>query len=152
MIYVLIAILGNTISDQEEPEPRYVHILYMALRTSKKDWISFLSTIGISANHSEKYATRFTEQELSIHLVKFVSDEELRDIYLVKLAGHRVAIRHGTDQSSSTQQPGQSSVNTPTIRPQVRHQPHQLQPKMTPSSFRAFITHWTVYKSLVGFP
>ena len=37
-------------------------------------------------------------------------------------------------------------------RPHVRHQPPQLKPKMTPSSFRAFLSHWNVYKQLVGIP
>ena len=126
----------------------------MALRAENEDWRKHLSSIGIADKYVTKYAKAFSEQEVPINLSKFIPDDELRDVYHIKLAGHRLAIRHGTEHTQLQQ--GTSSIIAPAAtsfnKPQVRHKPPQLKPQMTPSSFRAFLSHWAVYKNLVGIP
>ena len=127
----------------------------MALRTgstpSEEEWRTTLLEIGISEDFAIKYAAAFHEQQLQIHLLKHISDEDLRDNFSVKLIGHRLAIRHGMSQLSLGHDGQSTSIaNAPSAKPQVRHKSPQLQPTMTPSSFRAFKSHWHVYKQLVG--
>ena len=130
----------------------------MALRTgssltlSGEEWQTTFLNIGISENFSSQYAATFHEQEVQKALLKHVSDEELRDVFSIKLIGHRLAIRHSVNQLSLAPDEPSSGGNVPIVKPQVRHTPPQLQPKMTPSSFRAFLSHWKVYKQLVGLP
>ena len=71
--------------------------------------------------------------------LKFISDEEFRDIYGIQLSGYRLAIRHSNNESHAP-----AVTATANVKSQVRHHPPQLQPNMTPSSFRAFVMHWDV--------
>ena len=124
----------------------------MALRTSKAEWLNFFSSIGISDDHATRYTATFQEQDVSISLLKFISDEELHKTYNVALGGHRLRILHGLEQLHGQTNTRQSSNTTSTSKPIVRHQAPQLQQSMNPSSFRAFVAHWAVYKRLVGIP
>ena len=123
----------------------------MALRANQKQWQEHLSNLGIPESHSEEYARTFIEQDVSPDLLKFISDSELQDTYHIQLGGHRLAIRHSVKQLGN-QHTTEQLTNPLSFKPNVRHQPPQLQPNMTPSSFRAFKSHWEVYKSLVGIP
>ena len=118
----------------------------MALRTyNEPEWKKYLIELGIPEEFAKRYASNFVAQQVSPDLLRFITDAELRDTYGVKLGGHRLMIMHRAGQPAS-----QPQMITTSNRPQVRHQAPQLQPKMTPSSFRAFQSHWTVYKQLVG--
>ena len=120
----------------------------MALRATltKDEWIMHFNSIGIPDEYAEKYAVTFHSQQLQLSLLKYIEDVDLRNIYGIQLQGHILAIKHSMDQI----QPPAISVQPTSHRPQIRHQSPQLQPTMNPSSFRAFITHWDVYKGLVG--
>ncbi|MEL6804566.1 MAG: hypothetical protein AAFO91_12390, partial [Bacteroidota bacterium] len=123
----------------------------MALRTIKKpEWVTYLTSIGIPQEHAESYAAKFAEQQIQKKFLKFISDDELQDVFGVKLVGHRMAIRHSEDEPL----PPPSTTHIPPLgaRSHVKYDPPQLKPKMTPSSFRAFTTHWEVYKQLAGIP
>ena len=127
----------------------------MALRTgstlSQEEWQKFFSGIGIAEKSSKKYAATFHEHEVQQDLLKYITDDELQDTYLVQLGGHRLAIRHSLDQQPHSSQEGTSSSSSNSFtKPHIRHKPPQLQPQMNPSSFRAFSSHWEVYKRLVG--
>ena len=124
----------------------------MALRTSKEEWLHFLASIGISEDYASKYAAKFQEQDVSIPFLKFISDEELRHTYMIELGGHRLKLRHGVEQLQDHRNAGQTPSTAPVSKPLVRHQPPQLQQNMNQSAFRAFVTHWNVYKRLVGIP
>ena len=123
----------------------------MALRTNQKQLQQHLCSLGIPEPYAEKYATTFVEQDVTPELLKLVSDSELRDTYQIELGGHRLRIRHGASQFQS-QQTNEQPISMFNNKPNVRHNPPQLNPKMTPSSFRAFKSHWEVYKGLVGIP
>ena len=119
----------------------------MALRTlDHKEWVAFLTSIEIPEEDAENYATKFQEQRLAIKYLKFITDEDLQQVYGIQFMGHRLAIRHYSDESKPSHPPHN------TAKPQITHKPPQLKPKMTPSSFRTFKVHWKVYKHLVGLP
>ena len=118
----------------------------MALRTmNHQEWVAFLTSIDIPQQDADKYSIKFSEQQIHVKHLKFISDEDLQQLFDVKILGHRLAIRHHLDEPNGTP----ASHN---IKPQVTHKPPQLKPNMNSSSFRAFITHWNVYKQLVGLP
>ena len=112
----------------------------MALRIlNESEWKTFLVSIGIPDSFADQYAAKFHEEQIPKSLLKHLSDEELRDDYDIKLKGHRLIIRHA-----------EVSVDMPSTSSQVRHKAPQLSPNMNPSAFRAFVSHWRVYKGLVG--
>ncbi|MEL6802194.1 MAG: DDE-type integrase/transposase/recombinase [Bacteroidota bacterium] len=124
----------------------------MALRASKAEWLEFLTNIGIPDEPAKTYASNFQQEEVSISLLKLISDEELNKTYGVTIGGHRLRLRHSVEQFREQTNADQSTSSTPVVRPLVRHQPPQLQENMNPSSFRAFERHWLAYKKLVGLP
>ena len=120
--------------------------LYMALRTSKAEWSAFFKNIGIPDTYAEEYSSTFSEQQVpKIHL-KLISDGELQETYGIALGGHRILIRH------SSMAPSAEAPRAPAPSNLVRHKSPQLSPSMSPSSFRAFVSHWTIFKQLVGIP
>ena len=127
----------------------------MALRagsrsmTTRSEWSEHLQNLGVPEQHAEHYAVQFVEQQVPLNLLGDINDTELRDTFGVKLFGHRLAILHRNVQPQTLAQ-GPSTTHTTTHKPLVRHQAPQLKPSMSPSSFRAFVSHWTVYKNLVG--
>ena len=123
----------------------------MALRTilNESEWVEYLLNLGIPEKYSKEYAIKFVEQQVPTNLLQFITDNDLRETYNIQLGGHRLAILHSTNQLQTPSQ-GQLVTHASSSKPQVRHQAPQLKQKMTPSSFRAFVSHWTVYKSLVG--
>ena len=126
----------------------------MALRImNKPEWVTYLTSIGIPEQHAKMYASKFVEQQVQKKFLKFIPDAELQETFGVHMSGHRLAIRHSMDepQTSLTATPAPSTSNV-GHRPHIRYHPPQLKPKMTPSSFRAFNSHWVVYKQLVGIP
>ena len=121
----------------------------MALRlTTEPEWTDHLQNLGIPTQFAKAYAVQFVEQQVPLSLLAVIKDDDLRDTYGVKLAGHRLAILHSNVQTQTSAQ-GPSTTHI-THKPLVRHQAPQLKPSMSPSSFRAFVSHWTVYKNLVG--
>ena len=119
----------------------------MALQLfSVEKWKHYLNEIGIPNPHAEEYAITFNKHQVPHSLLRIITDEELRETYEIEIGGHRLLIRHN-NTAASTASP--SNV-TQASRPLVRHQSPQLQPTMSPSSFRAFASHWAVYKTLVG--
>ena len=119
----------------------------MALRIFEEpEWEHYFNSIGIKDTLAKQYAGKFHAEQIPQSYLKHLSDEELRETFGVKLLGHRLLIRH-----ANTEPEPSSSVNR-THQSLVRHQAPQLQPSMTPSSFRAFVAHWQVYKKLVGIP
>ena len=121
----------------------------MALRLlTIEKWKKYLNDIGITDPYAKDYAVTLNKQQVPKDLLSLMSDNELRDTYGITLGGHRLIIRHNNSAQAST-----SSHTTTTLEsgtPHLRHQAPQLQPTMSPSAFRAFITHWNVYKNLVG--
>ena len=116
----------------------------MALRIMNHgEWNLYLQSIGIPESYATQYAAAFDSQQMPRALLKHLSDQELSETYGVKLGGHRMMIKHGDDIQERA---GGSS------RSAVRHQAPQLRPTMNPSAFRAFVSHWQVYKKLVGMP
>ena len=125
----------------------------MALQTSKRDLKKHLASLGIPDVKADEYATTFSAEEVSIDYLKFISDNELRDTYNITLGGHRLAIRHSHNQPQAQQNVEQANTSrSTTTKPNIRHKPPQLQPSMTRSLFRSFVSHWNVYKGLVGLP
>ena len=120
----------------------------MALQAmNKADWVRYLTNLEIPEQFAEKYAPKFMEHQVPVKFLKFISDEELKDAYGITIGGHRLAIRHGSEPEA------QGTMPTRVVaRPNVRHQAPQLKVSMTPSSFRSFVSHWTIYKQLVGIP
>ena len=123
----------------------------MALQM-EKDWREYLSNIGISDKYVGGYAKSFTEQEVQIHHLQHLTNDELRDIHSFKLHGHILAIRSSVQQQQDTKPSTSNTSTTINSKSQIRYQPPQLQPNMNQGSFRQFMEHWTVYKSLVGLP
>ena len=121
----------------------------MALRTStilsEEEWRAYFIHIGIPDSYANEYSIMFSEQQIPRPYLKLISDEELKACGIA-LIGHRLLIRHSgtatTAEVSRAQAPNSS----------VRHKSPQLAPSMTPSSFRAFVSHWRVFKQLVGIP
>ena len=106
------------------------------------EWEHYLSSLGIPSPFAGQYAERFHAEQLPKSHIKHLTGEELRDTFGVKFIGHKLIIQHADDAPSTTTQRPNSSL--------VRHQAPQLKPSMSPSSFRAFVAHWQVYKKLVG--
>ena len=123
----------------------------MALRTrgtvSEKEWKEHLNSIGIPDPYAEEYAATFCKHQIPKHFITRIPDNELRDTYEIELGGHRLLILLSGESTAATPS---TLMNTQQSKPNVRHQSPQLQPSMTPSSFRAFVSHWTMYKRLVG--
>ena len=119
----------------------------MALRTgyTKSEWSEYFVSLGIPRQYSETYAVKFAEQQIPKNLLRFITDNDLQDTYDIQLSG--LTILHSNDQP---QTPSQKQLVAHTSKPHVRHQAPQLKPVMSPSAFRAFMSHWTVYKTLVG--
>ena len=116
----------------------------MALRTlNEHEWEIYFNSIGIHGPLAKEYSKTFHEEQILKSHIKYLSDEELRD-FGVKLTGHKLIIRHAESQAETTARSSHQG--------QVRHHAPQLQPSMNPSSFRAFVEHWQVYKKLVGIP
>ncbi len=114
------------------------------METSKVEWTTHLKSIGIPDPFAEQYSVTFSEQQVPISLLKLVSDEDLREEYGITLGGHRLLIRHSTTESNLAPTTSFQSNSM------VRHKSPQLKMSMTPSSFRAFVNHWNVFKQLVG--
>ena len=104
------------------------------------EWEHYLSSLGIPSPFAGQYAERFHAEQLPKSHIKHLTGEELRDTFGVKFIGHKLIIQHADDAPSTTTQQPNSSL--------VRHQAPQLKPSMSPSSFRAFVAHWQVYKKL----
>ena len=120
---------------------------------TKSQWVIYLTDLGIPEQNAKEYASKFLEQQVSIKLLKFITDEDLKETYGVKFGGHRLAIRHTTDSDSSVATTAQTATTQVAgHNSQVRHHPPQLNPNMNTSSFRTFAEHWEVYKKLVGLP
>ena len=121
---------------EEQPHPN------MALRIMDLDeWNLYLQSIGIPESYATQYAAAFNSQQMPKSLLKHLSDQELSESYGVKLGGHRMMIRHSDDIQEQAAGSSKSSA---------RHKAPQLRPTMSPSAFRAFVSHWQVYKKLVG--
>ena len=118
----------------------------MPTSSSKSEWITYFQSIGISAPYAEQYSATFSEQQVPRSLLKLISEEDLRDEYGVVLGGHRLLIRHSVTAPAAVPTTSRQSSSM------VRHKSPQLTSSMTPSSFRAFVTHWRVFKQLVGIP
>ena len=118
----------------------------------KPEWVDYLISIGIPEQYAEVYAPKFVEQQTLKKFLKFIPDDKLQEIYGINLDGHRLAIRHSTDEPQAPSTTPTTSTSNAGARANVRYHPPQLKPSMTPSSFRAFVEHWTVYKKLVGIP
>ena len=121
----------------------------MALRTilDEPEWTDYLVNLGIPKKWAKEYAVNFAKQQVPTNLLSRITDTDLRDTYGIQLGGHRLTILHSAAQTPAMELPA-----VKTSKPQVRHKAPQLKPIMTPSAFRAFISHWTVYKGLVGIP
>ena len=119
----------------------------MALQIPTADeWKTYLIGIGISDPHATEYAETLNRQQIPKDLIGLLSDDDLLNTYQIKLGGHRLLIRHHNPPA----QTAAPQATTQNSRPHIRHQSPQLQPSMSPSSFRSFVSHWKVYKGLVG--
>ena len=147
LVLIIISPIYRSTSTRRVSNPN------MALRVTKKpEWVAYLISIGIPEQYAEVYAPKFVEQQTLKKFLKFIPDDKLQEIYGINLDGHRLAIRHSTDESQAPSTTPTTSTSNAGARANVRYHPPQLKPSMTPSSFRAFVEHWTVYKKLVGIP
>ena len=124
----------------------------------------FINKLRVSKDIGRKYAEAFVDEgydgESIKHLLAYstpgVPSPPLLELGLK--AGHclKLAIFFNPPSTASAGNTAAhnagslASTNPQSHRPHVRHQPPQLQPSMTPSSFRQFTSHWTMYKKLVG--
>ena len=116
----------------------------MALRIQNvEEWKHYLNEIGIPDPYAGEYAATFSKHQVPRSLLGLLSDDDLGDKYGIELYGHRLLIRHNNAVTQATQV-------TPSSSYARRHHAPQLQPSMSPSDFRSFCMHWTVYKTLVG--
>ena len=116
----------------------------MALRLLEEpEWEQYLICIGIPNPFAKEYARVFHAEQIPKSHINHLSDKDLRDTFGVKLIGHKIIIRNADTEPETSHRTQQNLI---------RHQAPQLKPIMTPSSFRAFVSHWQIYKKLVGIP
>ena len=109
---------------------------------STEEWTELFTSLGIPLANATTYAIKFHEEDARKSHLPHMSNEELTTTYNVNKGGHRHMIKLYKHTSS----PSPSTDNNNT---KIQHQAPQLKPKMTPSEFRLFRSHWEVFKGLV---
>ena len=124
----------------------------MALRAlTIEEWKQYLNELGIADPYAEEYAVTFNKHQVPKSLLRLMTDDELRDTYNIELGGHRLLIRN-LNTATEAAPAVAAQPSSQSSHPLVHHQPPQLEPSMTPSSWRAFERHWKVYKRFVKIP
>lgn len=130
----------------------------MALRvgltniTTSNEWEKFfLEELKCSPDKAQAYSHDFVSQDItSSNIVYGLADPTFLNQFNLSI-GHQLEIRSIFTPKPIKLEPATNS-RAPSNKPHIRHQPPQLKPSMTPSSFRGFVSHWTTYKGLVGLP
>ena len=130
----------------------------MALRTgltnitTSNEWEKFfLEELKCSPDKAQAYSHDFVSQDItSSNIVYGLADPTFLNQFNLSI-GHQLEIRSIFTPKPVKLEPATNS-RAPSNKPHIRHQPPQLKPSMTPSSFRGFVSHWTTYKGLVGLP
>ena len=141
----------------------------MALRENEPEtteqWEEFFTNkLKVSKDIGQQYAAAFADEGYDGGSIKHLlaySTPGIPSPSLLELgvkAGHclKLSMYFNPPSAASNTTIHDASPSTSTSsqnnRPHVRHQSPQLQPSMSTSSFRDFISHWEVYRNLVGIP